>query len=194
MEIRNDILTLVMKLLNDDYETCGIAIDMQDLDYNSYLYFDDITHGERNSCSHLSYSSYIWHTHPRGSTPQNRKSISKFYPSPEDLVKICHNEKVMISLIFCTAGIWELCYFGRDFLPVDYESTLKIYNDKLYYKTIDGRIVNYDEYQKSEIHIDDYINSVSKYLSRDWENGEYKIKFTSWWDIEKQEPYILNFI
>jgi len=72
------------------------------------------TEGSRGSCNQLNAPS-IWHTH---------SSVSKYYPSIEDINKILKYQEIHISKIFTQYGDWTMEYKGKSVNIISHDDIL----------------------------------------------------------------------
>lgn len=114
--------------LDLDVEICGFIIGKE-------FYIDNVgnSNDSRRSCKHKYYLSQIFHTHPY---------TSKAYPSTEDIIKVLKNDKIYLSYVITSWGIYGI-YFSfkekdKNTLNILSKEITKI-NDDLYFKTDKGR-------------------------------------------------------
>lgn len=120
-----------------DHEVCGFLLENDD----NYIIVSEqeniSSDNTRLNCQTKTYSSIIYHTHPK---------ISKIYPSTEDIINVMlkNNSIIQHSIIITTAGIWNLSCSKKTLTKS--KETEKIYEkvqkylDSLYFQTNKGKI------------------------------------------------------
>jgi proteasome lid subunit RPN8/RPN11 len=161
-----DLEGIYAEIEDRDDEVCGFLKRNKE---NKYLKLDEqenITKDfSRKSCQTKKYSKMIYHTHP---------SISKSYPSVEDIIKIIKlkNKIIKISIIFTVWGIWQLsCTNKSDNIPVEIENKIRDQLANIYHNQNKGRGELRDKklLQKS-------INNINKILSE----YNFEMRFSEW--------------
>jgi len=125
-------------------------------------HLDPETNQIRRYCQHKYYTQIIWHTHPL---------TSKNYPSIEDIQKVLKYDKISISIIFTSWGIWQINYSGKyrlsEINPKD-ENVKKMGND-LHDDTSRGRIYNENAVREYRQNIQNYYPGIAVYF-KTWDN------------------------
>lgn len=103
---------IIRSINEDQFEICGYINDSDDIVKTTQgpsVRVDEHGQripGERGSCNQDRAYNIMWHTHP---------SISKYYPSMEDILSVLKHGSIKISLIFTEYGVWNLIY--NNFIP-----------------------------------------------------------------------------
>jgi hypothetical protein len=94
------------------------------------------TETSRGTCNQVK-APIIWHTH---------SSVSKYYPSIEDINKVLKYPEINTSYIYTRYGYWKLDYRGENILTESEKRQISTdILDQFYHKTNNGREYNVDE-------------------------------------------------
>lgn len=116
------------------------------------------TENSRGTCNQVK-APIIWHTH---------SSVSKYYPSIEDINKVLKYPEINTSYIYNRYGYWTLNYKGKRILTdIEKRQISTDILDRFYNNTKNGREYNRDA-------IDDLVSSINS------EIGEEFISWTDW--------------
>lgn len=179
-------INTLLYYLEHPYEVC-VNMEKKLRNHEVFLDFDaeSWTNGselndqtKRGSCKMKRYSDYILHTH---------SIYSRAYPSSEDILKVCKRKTIKYSFIVTSWGIWQL-YAGN-------KSVLNSADTSMYLEQIQKIIDKYDKIYPKYTAINKItmgylkqkeLNSISRLLEKKLSNFDFKIVFTSWKEINKQ--------
>lgn len=198
----DDELEMVKYLINNSYtEGCGIMISSLDDDYRLNILLDTVSK-YRNLCGLqdrgeiTKLSEFFWHTHSNVKDAEGKEG--KGYPSPQDIFKAVKSGK-KYNIVFTPWGAWSM-YSNR---PIDkglaekkrenfYLIVEVNYNDKLYFKSNEGRMkITADDNVRQMAIIEEYIRHLSRYINSNY-GTDFHMKFEPWYLIEREEHFVIN--
>ncbi len=176
-------------------ELCGVIIDSNRLSIDGIGEWLEDVDGTptRGTCNYKEYANKIWHTHPIS---------SKFYPSPEDIIKVLKHSCIIDSYIFTPFGYWVITFEGVFDKWRDYHDILGKLANKYFYSRItpyrdypkliaNNMMLKGNKYLKLQPAIGLYIQEVKTALSLENFNIQFNISEIPETTRDKDDPKLL---